>query len=862
MKISRKAQPTSAVGDENASLSVHCSDVHRNHPLGEELLVCFLKAIHDAMTPGVSRIRPRRAKRRIEVPSPYGPVFIGMFLCSAGAWNTKYPQRFVAAMESHGTAICHGLERCLANGKSSYQLAKKLVEFFLGKKATHKRIQYVDAQVKGFLADHSLSTYREATAAKDAEAILRYVESKGLPARVVQITEAGPRVSLFVLSSLARVPLNSIERYGGSDSLQRQLDALAILSRWSDQRRLFLPTRNKPHGRETFPGLVVDFKNLRVDRGGLLDDMLEALPTPADHHETQAMLRQIQWLVAPEAGKRWDGISKDSQRVLGIKVSKLTQADAIRLVDGLENRLSKGSCTVRTRSDYVAAFKAQLIDAFERHQKILRFSRKMPVQEARQNRGLLSDQPDARAIDPENRPAIINVAWGSPEEAKKKATAHLEDRLARVHAACDEEINAFLDWRAFLEEVGRNPLPAGMRRHADAIIGVSSSPKWLAHWMETADLADIARVIVEATHTKELYREAQDFAWRSKLYQFRISRAFPRLAERFPALIDWCGAVSKGPARLSWVALSAWYVPRWVQLAIEIKIQAETGWNRATVRNLRADGISIRGSAVELQAVKGKTGEMQYGGTDSADRHLLSGLKLMLEHNQHVDAYWGRERQGVFVAMVAKKDHHRVFGMGTEDKLRKKFIAKHGLPHFTREQLRNQRMATRFLIDEDPHEIQASMGHADLATTSTYLRHAVIEILNRANIAKFQRQLAATIVWAVEGDDYVEKRGMDRSEVDRRLLLFPISDHATAEQAMPPTCDVWMANPAAPLTLDLLRIQHLARQRAYYAAHWQRLRAQAPDRFEHIHRPRIEFTAALWAIVSDSPYAALLEAST
>lgn len=105
-------------------------------------------------------------------------------------------------------------------------------------------------------------------------------------------------------------------------------------------------------------------------------------------------------------------------------------------------------------------------------------------------------------------------------------------------------------------------------------------------------------------------------------------------------------------------------MPRWVQLAIEIKIQAETGWNRATVRNLLAEGITIRGSTVELQAVKGKTGEMQHGGTESADRHLLSGLNLMLEHSRHVDAYWKRERQGVFVAMVLKKGGHRVFGTG------------------------------------------------------------------------------------------------------------------------------------------------------------------------------------------------------
>jgi len=68
-----------------------------------------------------------------------------------------------------------------------------------------------------------------------------------------------------------------------------------------------------------------------------------------------------------------------------------------------------------------------------------------------------------------------------------------------------------------------------------------------------------------------------------------------------------------------------------------------------------------------------------------------------------------------------------------------------------------------------------------------------------------------------------------------------------------------MVDPEQPLVLDKIRVMHLIRQRAYYAQNWQRLRAESSERFSKVHLPRIEFTAALWALISDSEYACLLE---
>lgn len=202
--------------------------------------------------------------------------------------------------------------------------------------------------------------------------------------------------------------------------------------RWSDQRRLFLPTRNRPHGRETFPGTVVDFKSLHVERGGLLDDMLGALPTPHG-----PLCDAIAITVDPMAGHAesrqamgWKQQGRAAHS--GTKVSKLTQSDAIRLVEGLEQRLSKGSYTIRTSSDYVAVFKTYIAAAFDRQGKILRFPSGPSIHAARENRGLLSDQPDAFANSIQRIAPPSSMSHGAHRRNPERRRQHILKIGSRV----------------------------------------------------------------------------------------------------------------------------------------------------------------------------------------------------------------------------------------------------------------------------------------------------------------------------------------------------------------------------------------------------------------------------------------------
>src|SRR3546814_16538707 len=110
----------------------------------------------------------------------------------------------------------------------------------------------------------------------------------------------------------------------------------------------------------------------------------------------------------------------------------------------------------------------------------------------------------------------------------------------------------------------------------------------------------------------------------------------------------------------------------------------------------------------------------------------------MLEHVRNVTTYWPREYPGLFVAPIARKWRF-VFGTPVDNKLLSKFIQWHKLPVFTRAQLRNQEAATRYLQNQDPHEIQGLLGHRSLTTTTGSLQHTWLAVLNRAYHTTFPR---------------------------------------------------------------------------------------------------------------------------
>lgn len=846
----KKLLSSGASPESTLTLNAQGSTSSSDHPLLLELAAAFVVALHDSLAVGW---QGGRARRVTTFTTPAGQFDVRLFNGRVGDWRAPRRVSFQQVLLERWGALADLFNALLGGDPTDLRLISNHVSAFLGEQYDVRRTNTVVARVEAKLVVLGIRTDPEKDARRHADAIRTWVQMNGLPEAVVDLTHGRPRVDVPALVQHA----GEYDAHLGAvlaPLLQETLDEVAARSPWSESAKRFVPTTHRPHGRETFPGVLFDFHRFGVERGGLLDAVIDQIQLPGDHLTTGALRNWILWLTCENRD--------DSQRAQAVqilsKVSGHTPAEARTLSELLAGVTALRAMTDKTRYGYITSFRHLLTRTYLAiGAEAPRFPRGAMKALVTTTRGMLSDAPDPGAINPEFRSTIVNVAQGPPQRARQSAIGHVEDRLLRVKAACDQDIEGFLRWRAWTEAAEALPLDEHALGYVDRLIAHGArDDSSLQRWLVMADLQTIVAVALAAMR-KNGYHTREGYGVRVATNRsINLGLAAERLQMAFPDLERWSSKRS-GQGRFSTFRnlLSHWYVPRWVQFAIELRIQAETAFNRHTVRNLTASGISISNATIELQALKGKTEELQTAEIDGADRTLRAALELMKGHSKNVVEHWQADEKRVFVALVSSNDTVS-FGVWPCHHVHERFIEFHKLFKFTREQLRNQNAGLVYLKREDVHEVQGRLGHASLKTTSGYVRQHIISVLNRANIAEFVRRLGASIVWAVEGPEAVGSRGMLESDVSARLL-FPLGVQKQVTAA--PECDTWIADPEWKLQIDEVRIRHLVAQRAYYARNWQKLRASSPEAYEKVHRPRIEFVAALWEIVADSEFAQLLQ---
>ena len=681
-----------------------------------------------------------------------------------------------------------------------------------------------------------------------------WLAENGIPESAISLGREGLKVNENELAIVAGIVPHSGSAPFGPDFLQ-ELQERALARPWSIGDRQFVATINRPHGRVTTPGALFDFSDLNIRRAGLLDELLSQIVPGSTHHPVALLQRSVSWLVKNPNAQA----AAEAQRILGTPTAQLAHSDARGLLDLLGQVSSDRQLKHRTRSEYVGSFRATLVRAYElAGQERPYFPKGGAPALPSEGRRLVSDQPDPDAIDPDMRPAITEVAYGSFEQGSARAIGHLEDRMQRIRIACDKDIEDFLVLRRWFAEVAQLNQSVESRQYADRLYGfyLPDLPS-LHRWLEEAPLEQVVGSALLGMQMHQLHARDGYLKRMQDRRSIHLGPALSRLHRKFPSLNRWSAHQAR-PGRLSGFRslLANWYVPRWIQLAVELRIQMETSFNRHTVRNLTVDGVQIENATINLQALKGKTEKMQPGCIDSADRLLIAALNLMIEHTSRVQRFWDATETRLFITLVRPKSGDR-FDTGTDFQLLQRFIQHHRLFPFSREQLRNQRTSKVYLERGDLHEVQGLLGHESLKTVNTYIGSRVISILNSANIAHFQRSLAASIIWAVRGPSEMRGMNLDQREVSERLL-FPIGAQSGDDRLS--ACDQWLAEQGSSVRIDELSIRHLVAQRRYYATNWQKIRATSPEAYEKVHRPRMEFTAALWAVVADSEHSELLEA--
>lgn len=810
--------------------------------------------MEDALA-GDSRRSAKRDKG-LRLATPWGQVYMWFYGVHIGDWDPAHRQRFEGVARQRAVRLWECVEGMVHAGTGAKRVPA-LLRYFVPESAEQIR-PFVIERVHQFLLRRGLATGHEALAQQQLEHVERYVEQVGVPADAVWLSAKGLRVDVAKLCAPAGVSFATIKRCGDSQALIAKALRLAEREHRSEGKFRYVSTSFKAKGRHSTPGLVFNFYELGVERDGLLDQMLDGFEVLARHQNVGVFRRVVTYSVAARKTEETAISGATIRSILSTPIEALSDLQVRQFLDRAEFEATRVSTSGRTVQGYMEIIRAQLGRPLSKSGRSLpRTRRGRGPRIPGPGRGLISDLPDPGA-DELLRPAIAHAVGAEPKEALVQAQAHLAGRLDRVERACNTEIERFIAWRTYLESsISAPPSPERLRFANSLYASGTPDSADIRQWLAAGPLSDILAAACDAADAQRLNTFAGESLRRRERKHILIGAAAERTAAHFPEITVWWRSPRHGYPQTRLI-LSRWFVPRAVQLAIGIKIQIASGWNRDTVRALKASGIRVEGASVELQSVKSKTGEPQHKFIEAADRTLREGLRLMQAQEATLQA-WPRETACIFcsVSHLKKKGLH-VSQQDTNDLL-PAFQKRYNLPAFTLEQIRNQKAADVYLRRDDPYEAQALLGHADLATTSGYIRHRIITVLNAANVAAFRRQLAATIVLSTSNAPVESKGSVDQRDFVARLL-YPLGFAATSEQ-MPADCDAWLADPTKPLVIDAHRVEHLVRQRAYYAKNWQRLRAARPEEFNAVHLPRMEFTAALWAVLLDSPYAALLEQS-
>jgi len=181
----------------------------------------------------------------------------------------------------------------------------------------------------------------------------------------------------------------------------------------------------------------------------------------------------------------------------------------------------------------------------------------------------------------------------------------------------------------------------------------------------------------------------------------------------------------------------------------------------------------------------------------------------------------------------------------------------HNLPRFSFRKLRGLAAHANYLSPEGSiYTVNAFLNHADLGTTSIYLNSTILKSLQAANILRYMKKLAASILFTCGREDIIEKKKIDRKHIDT-TLLFPASP--MEPEAVRSRIDQWLDSSGdLQLVIGEEEVQHCAIQYHYYKNHFTELANANVERFVYRHLPRIVATIAMRRIIEASRHKAIL----
>lgn len=315
-----------------------------------------------------------------------------------------------------------------------------------------------------------------------------------------------------------------------------------------------------------------------------------------------------------------------------------------------------------------------------------------------------------------------------------------------------------------------------------------------------------------------------------------------------------------GHVALSRVSVRQWvlcdyFIPAIAMASIEIlfHLYVRSGWNSDSIIALCAEGVTKKRGSYLLESLKGKTDqEFEFEVYRTTDPKLYNLVVLLLENAKNIKKFSKIRVDSLFSVL----DSHGEFRLVMDNRQLLYITVPCGISHFSRKQIRDQLANIHYLENNDPFYVREMLGHSDLNTTLDYLNQHAIRILNENNLRIFQDKLAATIVWAVKGDEGALEHNIDNDLIDEQLL-FPVGTNAAQRSCI---SDEWIKVLGSKrFVIDNNLVDHLNWQVNYYSVYSGELKQNNPKAFLMYHIPRMLFCAALKEVINNSKYRYLLK---
>lgn len=608
---------------------------------------------------------------------------------------------------------------------------------------------------------------------------------------------------------------------------------------------LDVSTESRAYGSVYFNKVEFTLEALGVGRNSwvwllLLNLATESAITPADHEVTLVLRKAILMLSKDIEGRR-----------LLAQTPNQTSASDIRSLFRLSENLSTANdSAIQARGRmafrsfvFARARVAQFAEQIDPQR--VRYKPARPIPRSKP-RSLISDMHDIS--DPNANAPIGALTSSTAKQLIEKIKTRVNYDLQKIRNACIAEMTAAAELRKRaaslrclpISEINLSLVREAMRR--GHLVGKSQRQKEI-----TADIVLIGALKI--IHSDGL---ATSQGW-NEGYAIPLKK---EVTEKFVAEI--CDFKSQ---RILEIEHRACVEELFAAFHL---LHTYLSWNWASISNLRADGISLDSTGAAIfQSYKSKTDDdtpvetidLSEPGVKMAVNLLLWNRAQLVKcgfHEPTDQTLWttrprtsSRQRKGYFHPISRLKD----------------FIKRHGLQHYSLEQVRNQVLFNVSLQKGGLEAARLKGGHRSYGTTERYVGNIVQDRLSSALNLEYSKQLEKEIKYLY--------RGGNRTSSDI-VLLRPIGDGASCiNPSAPPAdrskskdscegeaCHVNGGCPNRRIAIDDDRVEEALRMGRHYTENWQRLMQENPERFIAHTIPHIIFNAALLLALQRGPYAA------